>query len=147
MSSCREQRESDAEVASFWAALLRILRIETAKDAGRDSIWKFILQNTYKPVFLKNRFDFVIGNPPWLTYSGITNADYQAEIKRLADDYQVTPASKARCHLADQHDMTRGGETKGVKLISVLDLEDDHHYFASLLACFLQLVLRDGSHI
>jgi type I restriction-modification system DNA methylase subunit len=107
-------------------------------------------------VFLKNRFDFVIGNPPWLTYSGITNADYQAEIKRLADDYQVTPASKANMpHLAiasvflahsvnyflkpsgvlgfvlprsfmsaDQHDRTRGGETKGVKLISVWDLQD-----------------------
>ena len=130
--------------------------LKRAKDAGRDSIWKFILQNTYKPVFLKNRFDFVIGNPPWLTYSGITNADYQAEIKRLADDYQVTPASKANMpHLeiasvflahsvnyflkpsgvlgfvlprsfmsADQHDRTRGGETKGVKLISVWDLQD-----------------------
>ena len=48
-----------------------------AKEAGRDSIWRFILQNTYRPFFLRNQFDFVIGNPPWLTYSQITVAEYQ----------------------------------------------------------------------
>jgi len=37
--------------------------MKTAHSAGRDSIWKFILQNSYKPVFLMNRFDFVVGNP------------------------------------------------------------------------------------
>lgn len=132
-----------------------------AKDAGRDSIWKFILQNTYKPVFLKNRFDIVLGNPPWLTYAAITNGDYQSEIKRLADDYNVTPANKANMpHLeiaavflahsinyflrpsgilafvlprsfisADQHDRTRAGQTKGVKLIGVWDLETVYPLF------------------
>jgi hypothetical protein len=69
--------------------------LKAAKDSGRDSIWKFILQNSYKPVFLKNRFDIVVGNPPWLTYADISNADYQAEIKRLADTYNVTPTNKA----------------------------------------------------
>lgn len=69
--------------------------LKQAKDAGRDSIWKFIIQNSYKPVFLKNRFDIVVGNPPWLTYADIANADYQSEIKRLADEYNVTPPNKA----------------------------------------------------
>ena len=35
-------------------------------EKNRDSIWAFVLKNIYKPIFLKNRFDFVIGNPPWL---------------------------------------------------------------------------------
>lgn len=39
--------------------------MKRAKDQGRDTIWKFILQNTYKPVFLQKRFDVVVGNPPW----------------------------------------------------------------------------------
>jgi len=36
--------------------------MQIAHNQGRDSIWKFILQNSYKPVFLMNRFDFVVGN-------------------------------------------------------------------------------------
>lgn len=69
--------------------------LKRAREMGRDSIWKFILQNSYKPVFLKNRFDFVVGNPPWLTYASISNADYQEEILRLANEYKVTPANKS----------------------------------------------------
>jgi len=66
-----------------------------AHDQGRDSIWKFILQNSYKPVFLMNRFDFVVGNPPWLTYAAVSNGEYQALLKQLSDGYCVTPLAKA----------------------------------------------------
>jgi methylase of polypeptide subunit release factors len=66
-----------------------------AKDNGRDSIWRFILQNSYKPVFLKQQFDFVIGNPPWLTYAEVTNANYQHELQKLAQTYALIPVNKA----------------------------------------------------
>ena len=61
--------------------------LKVAKDAGRDSIWKFILQNTYKPVFLKNKFDLVVGNPPWLTYAGIwkDHPDFDAVMENIAE--------------------------------------------------------------
>jgi type I restriction-modification system DNA methylase subunit len=65
--------------------------LRAARVAGRDSIWKFIIQNSYKPVFLKQRFDFVVGNPPWLTYADVSNADYQGMLKLLSDEYSVTP--------------------------------------------------------
>ena len=71
------------------------LGMKDAKETGKDSIWKFILQNTYKPFFLKNKFDYIIGNPPWFTYSSIKNAEYQAMLKALADRYNVTPEKKA----------------------------------------------------
>ncbi len=69
--------------------------LKEAKDNGRDSIWTFILQNSYKPVFLKNQFDFVIGNPPWLTYAAVTNATYQQELHELAQNYALIPANQA----------------------------------------------------
>lgn len=57
--------------------------LKKVKEAGRDSIWKFILQNLYKPYFLSGKFDYVVGNPPWFTYSSIKNEEYQTEhIKR-----------------------------------------------------------------
>jgi type I restriction-modification system DNA methylase subunit len=69
--------------------------MKVAHDQGRDSIWKFILQNSYKPVFLIECFDFVVGNPPWLTYAAVSNGDYQALLKQLSDGYGVTPLAKA----------------------------------------------------
>ena len=51
--------------------------LKTVKEKGRDSIWKFIVQNLYKPYFLSGKFDYVIGNPPWFTYNSIKNEDYQ----------------------------------------------------------------------
>ena len=71
------------------------IALKTAKESGEDSIWKFILQNTYKPFFLKNTFDYIIGNPPWFTYSSIKNTEYQNILKTLADRYEVTPTKKA----------------------------------------------------
>jgi len=37
-------------------------------EQSRDTIWAFILKNIYKPIFLKEKFDFVVGNPPWLSF-------------------------------------------------------------------------------
>jgi methylase of polypeptide subunit release factors len=71
------------------------LALKQAKETGRDSIWKFILQNIYKPVFLKHRFDYVIGNPPWFTYNSVKNAEYQQLLRVLATKYDLIPAKKA----------------------------------------------------
>jgi hypothetical protein len=69
--------------------------MKVAHAQGRDSIWKFILQNSYKPVFLMNRFDFVVGNPPWLTYAAISNGEYQGLLRQVSDGYGVTPSRLA----------------------------------------------------
>jgi hypothetical protein len=65
--------------------------LKKVKEAGRDSIWKFIVQNLYKPYFLSNKFDFIIGNPPWFTYSSIKNEEYQNILNDLAIKYKIKP--------------------------------------------------------
>ncbi|TAF72662.1 MAG: restriction endonuclease [Bacteroidetes bacterium] len=65
------------------------------KETGRDSIWKFIVQNLYKPYFLANKFDFIVGNPPWFTYASIKNEEYQKTLDALAVKYKVMPAKVA----------------------------------------------------
>ncbi|MEO6831886.1 MAG: N-6 DNA methylase, partial [Chitinophagaceae bacterium] len=67
---------------------------EVKKD-GRDSIWKFIVQNLYKPYFLAAKFDFIIGNPPWFTYSSIKNEEYQDTLNQIATAYKVKPTRVA----------------------------------------------------
>ncbi len=66
-----------------------------SKEKGRDSIWKFIVQNLYKPYFLAGKFDYIIGNPPWFTYSSIKNEEYQDTLNALAIKYHVKPKNVA----------------------------------------------------
>jgi len=69
--------------------------LKEVKEKGRDSIWKFIVQNLYKPYFLKNKFTYIIGNPPWFTYSSIKNEEYQDTLNALAIKYDVKPVRVA----------------------------------------------------
>ncbi|MBS1635424.1 MAG: SAM-dependent DNA methyltransferase [Bacteroidetes bacterium] len=69
--------------------------LKVVKEKGRDSIWKFILQNLYKPYFLSGKFDYIVGNPPWFTYSSIRNEEYQDTLNALAETHNVKPARVA----------------------------------------------------
>ena len=88
----RFSQTPDALLPKFYDIYLALKR---AKEEGRDSIWKFILQNSYKPFFLRKRFDYVVGNPPWFTYNSIKNADYQQLLRTLATRYDLIPTQKA----------------------------------------------------
>ena len=44
---------------------------------------------------LKEKFDYVIGNPPWLTYNSIRNGEYQNRLKDLAEKCNVKPQRAA----------------------------------------------------
>jgi len=58
----------------------------------KDSIWSFIIRNSYRPAMLRGGFDFIIGNPPWLSYRFVADPDYQDEIKRRAVTlYKIAP--------------------------------------------------------
>lgn len=59
-------------------------------EARRDTIWAFVLKNAYKPLFLKGRFDLVIGNPPWLSYRYVEQPDYQKFLKeQITQTYRL----------------------------------------------------------
>ncbi len=55
-------------------------------DEGRDTIWAYVLKNVFKPLLLRQAFDVVVGNPPWLSYRFVGELDYQAFVKRLVTD-------------------------------------------------------------
>ncbi len=55
-------------------------------EAGRDTIWAFVLKNIYKPLFLKGNFDVVVGNPPWLSFRYAEPA-YQEFLKRQITEH------------------------------------------------------------
>lgn len=61
----------------------------------RNSIWSFIIRNSYRPAMLKGRFDIIIGNPPWVAYRFISDPEYQKEVKaRAVERYRIAPKSQ-----------------------------------------------------
>nr|MDP2190231.1 N-6 DNA methylase [Rhodoferax sp.] len=74
-------------------AIYRAMR--QAKLDGRDSIWQFVLQNLYQPVFMYRVFDAIVANPPWLTYADISSGDYQQLVRDIARVYSLMPSAKA----------------------------------------------------
>lgn len=61
----------------------------------KNAIWAFIIRNAYRPAMFRGRFQYIIGNPPWLSYRYIVDPEYQKEVKKRAvKEYQVAPKSQ-----------------------------------------------------
>ncbi|MDA8215895.1 MAG: hypothetical protein M0Z64_11570, partial [Nitrospiraceae bacterium] len=52
-------------------------------EEEKDSIWAYVMKNMYKPLFLKDKFDVIIGNPPWLSYRYVDKGEYQKFLKEM----------------------------------------------------------------
>lgn len=48
-------------------------RIEELHRAGKNGYWPTILKNSFAPLFEMNSFDFVVGNPPWVSWKNMSD--------------------------------------------------------------------------
>ncbi len=79
-----------SEEFEAFATLVRLLKERI--EAGRDTIWAFVLKNLYRPLFLRQRFDALMGNPPWIAFRFL-EAQYQAFLRRLiVSNYKLVSA-------------------------------------------------------
>lgn len=64
------------------------------KRSGRDTVWLHVVKSYLIPNVYLGQFDFVVGNPPWLTFNELT-ASYQQIVKGLIKDrYELTTKSE-----------------------------------------------------
>lgn len=42
--------------------------------SGKDSFWPIILRNSFAPTMIGNKFDYVVGNPPWITWKSMSKS-------------------------------------------------------------------------
>ena len=61
---------------------------------GRDHVWISIIRNAFAPL-LKGKFDYVIGNPPWVKWDGLPS-DYRESTRDLWDKYGLIAKGAAR---------------------------------------------------
>jgi len=70
-------------------------RMRYLKEKERNSIWAFILKNVYKPIFLRKQFDWILGNPPWLSFRYVEKGEYQDYLRRvILNTYGLLPPGK-----------------------------------------------------
>ena len=80
------QRVGDGEpdLSENEQASLRTLyeQIVQLRGEGRDGIWPRLLSNAFAPLFARESFDYVIGNPPWIAWESVS-PDYREATKPL----------------------------------------------------------------
>ncbi len=87
-----DRKDAPEMVAALWRFTEELAGLISRKY---NSIWAFIVRNGYRPAMLRERFDFIIGNPPWLSYRYIADPEYQAEVKKRAvEEYKIAPKSQ-----------------------------------------------------
>lgn len=85
--------QRDEIVTALWNFATGLSELIQQKQ---NSIWSFIIRNSYRPAMLRQQFDIIIGNPPWVAYRYVTDPEYQKEIKlRAVETYQIAPKSQS----------------------------------------------------
>jgi hypothetical protein len=49
-------------------------RLYVLHRSGKDSFWPIILRNSFAPTIIGNKFDFVVGNPPWIAWKSMSKS-------------------------------------------------------------------------
>lgn len=107
---CKNQEEERAWLRileDFYDKLLKL------KERGIDEIWVPIIKSHIASTTFKGRFNYVVGNPPWIAYRYIADPSYQEKVKGLiAKTYEL---------VVDEHLMTHM-EMAALFFIRALDL-------------------------
>lgn len=56
-------------------------RLYSLHRAGKDSFWPRILKNSFAPVMVGNKFDYVVGNPPWIGWKSMSKTYREGTIE------------------------------------------------------------------
>jgi hypothetical protein len=55
---------------------------------GMDSFWPIIFRNSFAPVMIRDKFDYVVGNPPWIAWKAMSNS-YRVQTLSIWQSYGI----------------------------------------------------------
>ena len=76
-------KEAESELLALFNQMSK-LEVE-----GHDRIWARIIKNSFVPLFV-DRFDFVVGNPPWVNWEYLSS-EYRKATSDLWAHYELVP--------------------------------------------------------
>lgn len=81
------------------AAYSLILQLEGLQRQGRNGIWYFILNNSYKPGLVTNQFNCIVSNPPWLAMSKLADNPYKRVLQKKTASFGIKPPGASHLHM------------------------------------------------
>ena len=101
---------------------------------GRNGIWSFVIENSYRPGLVNGCFNGIVSNPPWLSLSKIGNNPLGSKIREYFTYYDIMPSSESAPHLE-------------VSTVFVLSSVDRYLSPGSMIGCLLPCSILNGKHL
>lgn len=76
-------KECDIEIVKALFSKLSVLH-----RASKDSFWPIIFKNSFAPVMIRDKFDYVVGNPPWIAWKAMSKS-YRAGTLTIWQSYGI----------------------------------------------------------
>ena len=76
-----------------------ILQLESLQRQGRNGIWYFILNNSYKPGLVTKQFNCIVSNPPWLAMSKLADNPYKKTLQQKTESFGIKPPGASHLHM------------------------------------------------
>jgi len=102
------EKELGVKLASDEQTILAYILLHNAKllhkyvSSGRNTFWLFLLINQYKVLLLREQFDIVVGNPPWVSRTEVVESErFRKWYDRILDYYQISLRQEFRGAPAD----------------------------------------------
>ncbi len=88
---------SDSEIAIIAELYDKILELE---KKNLNKIWTRIIRNAFSPLFFLDKADFIVGNPPWLSFRYVGSKKYQEKLKDwIKNKYKLTEKAELITHM------------------------------------------------
>ncbi|MFP3316639.1 MAG: hypothetical protein RXN91_09900, partial [Caldivirga sp.] len=120
----------DEVLREFYEKLLEL------KERGVDDVWIPVIKSYVLPILYRKSFDYVVGNPPWLSLRYIADPSYQDVVKRIirdvygltGEEHLVTQMEMAALFLARAVDYyAKDGGLVGFVMPKSIYSADQHH--------------------
>ncbi len=49
-------------------------QLQSLRLSGQDGFWPIILKNSFAPLFCQQKFDYIMGNPPWIAWKAMSDS-------------------------------------------------------------------------
>lgn len=91
-----EEQQSETIIASCYTLIATLERLQRE---GRNGIWPFLLGNSYRPGLVREQFNAIVSNPPWMAMSKLADNPYKTVLVSRAERYGIKPAGSSHLHV------------------------------------------------
>lgn len=91
-----EKKATESMLSDLYDKVISLAR------QGKNGIWARLLKNAFAPLFV-GKFDFVVGNPPWVNWQSL-DKEYRKATEGLWQKYGLFPHKSLRAKLAGAKD-------------------------------------------